>query len=88
MVKRSVTHNVVIDEVKLIPEYKLPELYEYIHHFRLKVEKNKESIGQIMKFAGCWEEMPEDIFNDFLEEIGQRRKQAFTWRRNNETGTG
>jgi hypothetical protein len=33
-----------------------------------------------MKFAGCWKDMPEKIFNEFLQDIGQRRKKAFSRR--------
>jgi len=40
-------------------------------------ENSKRSIDQVKKFAGCWSDMPEELFNKFLEEIKQRRKQAF-----------
>jgi hypothetical protein len=30
----------------------------------------------ILAFAGCWKDMPDDMFNDFTAEVRQRR-QAF-----------
>ncbi|MDO9289010.1 MAG: hypothetical protein Q7T83_09475 [Thermodesulfovibrionales bacterium] len=84
----SIIRDRVMDEIKLIPEHKLSEVYDFIHYFRIGLQKSKGNIDQIMKFAGCWKDMPEDVFNAFLNEIGQRRKQAFSRRRGDEVGTG
>ncbi|MBI5043234.1 MAG: hypothetical protein HZC10_05270 [Nitrospirae bacterium] len=78
----------VIDEIKLIPDHKLSEVYEFIHYFRIGLQKSKGGIDQTMKFAGCWKDMPEQLFKEFLEDTKQRRKQAFSRRRNNEASTG
>lgn len=32
--------------------------------------------------------MPEEVFSEFLEEIGQRRKQAFSKKRSGEVSVG
>jgi hypothetical protein len=40
-----------------------------------------------MQFAGCWEDMPEEEFENFSEEIAERRKRAFSERREYETFT-
>jgi hypothetical protein len=71
----------VLDEIRLIPEEKLFELYELIHDFRLDLSKTR-STPHIMQFAGCWQDLPDDVFTDFSEEIELRRQQAFTQRRN------
>ncbi|MEW6417364.1 MAG: hypothetical protein AB1480_04500 [Nitrospirota bacterium] len=78
----------VMEEIKLIPEHKLSEIYNFIHYFRIGLQESKGNLEQIMKFAGCWKDMSEDAFNDFLREISKRRKQAFSQRRSGEASTG
>ncbi|BAZ17617.1 hypothetical protein NIES4071_94970 [Calothrix sp. NIES-4071] len=72
-------------EIDLIPEEKLDDLYNFIHSFRLGVENSQGEVDQIMKFAGCWNEMPDEVFADLNEEIITRRQQSFLKRRDNET---
>jgi heterodisulfide reductase subunit A-like polyferredoxin len=76
----SIIRDRVMKEIKLIPEHKLSEVYDFIHYFRIGLQKSKGNVDQIMKFAGCWKDMPEKIFNEFLQDIGQRRKKAFSRR--------
>jgi hypothetical protein len=71
----------IIEEIKLIPEDKISELYDFIHFYRLGLETVREDTADIMRFAGCWEDMPEEEFQDFLEEIEERRQQTFSRRR-------
>ncbi|MBI4684867.1 MAG: hypothetical protein HY755_06685 [Nitrospirae bacterium] len=85
---KSAIRDRVMSEIELIPEYKLSEIYDFIHYFRVGLQKSKGNVEQIMRFAGCWKDMPEDAFNDFLGEISRRRKQAFSKRRSGEAGTG
>ena len=85
---KSVIRDKVIEELKLIPEYKLSEIYDFIHYFRIGLQESKGNIDKIMEFAGCWKEMSENLFNEFLEEIRQRRNLAFSRRRNDEASTG
>ncbi len=85
---KSIMRDRVIKELKLIPEYKLSELYDFIHYFRIGLQKSKGNMDQIMKFAGCWKDMSEEVFNEFLKEISQRRKQAFSRRRSGEACIG
>lgn len=73
----------VIAEINLIPEDKLSELYNFIHYFRLGAEVTKGSLEETMKFAGCWDDMSDETFNNFDEEVKTRRQQAFL-RRNDE----
>ncbi|MEW6380727.1 MAG: hypothetical protein AB1611_14120 [bacterium] len=84
--KESGLRDKVIEEIDLIPEHKLSEIYDLVHYFRIGLQQSKEGANPIMKFAGCWQDMPDEEFTEFLEEIGQRRKHAFSGRRNNEAG--
>lgn len=75
----------VIAEINLVPKEKLSELYNFIHYFRLGIEVSNRSLEQTMQFAGSWNDMSDEMFNDFDEEIKTRRQQAFLERRNDET---
>ena len=37
-----------------------------------------------MQFAGCWEDMQDEEFENFAEDIAERRKIAFSRRRESE----
>ena len=75
----------VIEEISLIPFDKLDEVYDFIRFFRIGTERVKASKEKILSFAGCWEDMPDETFNDFLLEIKHRRKEAFSGRGRDET---
>jgi len=75
----------VITEMNLIPEDKLEELYNFIHYWRLNRESSPGSLEQTMRFAGCWNDMSDETFANFSEEINIRRQQAFFERRSDET---
>ncbi len=77
----------VIEEIRLIPKDKLPELYDFIHFFRLGLETAPDDTEEIMRFAGCWQDMTDNEFEDFSEEIVERRRQAFSKRIGRETVT-
>lgn len=82
--EKAITRENLYEEIELIPEHKLSEIYDFVHYFRLSLQNFKENKDQIMKFAGCWKDMPEEMFNEFLEETAQRRKQAFSRRERDE----
>ncbi|MFH2220366.1 MAG: hypothetical protein ABII68_12005 [Pseudomonadota bacterium] len=67
----------VIKEISLIPFDKLDEVYDFIRFFRIGTERVKANKEKILSFAGCWEDMADETFNDFLLEIKHRRKEAF-----------
>jgi hypothetical protein len=73
------------EEISLVPHDRLSELYNFIHFYRLGLEIIPNNTEEIMKFAGCWQDMPDEEFEDFLKEIAERRQQAFSRRREYET---
>ncbi len=83
----SILRSKVLKEVDLVPEDLLKELYDFIHFFRLGVESSKKPAKKIMQFAGCWQDMPDEVFEEFLADSAERRKQAFSRRRSGETGS-
>jgi hypothetical protein len=76
----------ILQELDLIPDNRLPELYYFLHDFRLGLEVSRESKFSILSYAGCWRDLPNDTFEFFIQEITQRRQQAFARRRHDETG--
>lgn len=64
----------VMEEIKLVPKERLPELYDFIHFFRLGLETAGDDSGEVMRFAGCWRDMTDEEFKEFSDEIAERRK--------------
>lgn len=75
----------VIEEIRLVPQERLPELYDFIHFFRLGLETVQNEPEEIMRFAGCWQDMADEEFEDFSQEIAARRGNAFSGRLARET---
>ena len=74
----------IINEINLMPEDKLTEVYRYVHKFRLGEEKGKEEdLIDILSFSGSWKDMDDEVFDDFLSDIASRRNKAFSTRRTN-----
>jgi hypothetical protein len=81
--------NKVLQEIDLLPDDRLPDVYNFIHFFRLGIEKAEGAGAQsILAFAGTWQEMPDEMFEEFVVEVEERRRQAFTRRREHEGNAG
>jgi hypothetical protein len=80
-----ISKNKIIEEISLIPDDKIIELYDLIHNFRMGLNQSENNLNEIMQFAGCWEDMSEEDFTDFSEEIEQRRQSSSSRRYTNET---
>lgn len=78
----------VLAELKQIPEQDLESLLELIRQFRNQRQKAQNIKSGISDFSGCWKDMPEEDFLDFLNEIAQRRRFAFSRRRYGEADAG
>jgi len=78
--------NKLFEEVSKIPDDKIPEVFDFLYHFRLGLGMKKSTPQKILKLAGSWQDMPDDEFEDLLNDIKTRRKKAFTSRRSREAG--
>ncbi len=76
----------LVKEIYLIPLEKLDKVYDFIRFFRMGIERTKTNKEKVLSFAGCWEDMPENMLSEFLMEIKDRRMEAFSRRRKCETG--
>ncbi len=76
----SVTKDKLINEISLLPEDKLGEVYNFIHYFRLGTEKTNKNDNNILSFSGSWKDMGDNKFDDYLSDISERRNKAFSSR--------
>ncbi len=73
------------EEICGLPDSRLQEVFDFIHFFRLGVEKEAPpTVPDVMRFAGVWEDMQD--FEAFEADLRQRRRAAFTLRRNDGAG--
>jgi len=84
--KVSTMREKLFDEIAKIPDEKVPEVFDLLHHFSIGLGVKASNPQKILKLAGGWQDMPEDDFKDFLTDVTTRRKNAFISRRNRETG--
>ena len=52
-----------------------------IHYFRVGLEQEQEQQQEndTMSLAGAWADMPDEVFESFLGEVGERRSKAFVF---------
>lgn len=79
--KATISKEKILQEIKLIPEEKLADVYTLLHRFRLSLRAPQTKPKPIMQYAGVWRDMPTDIFAEFTVGIAARRQQAFSGRR-------
>lgn len=66
------------EEIRGLPDSRLQEVFDFIHFFRLGVEKEAPPIApDVMRFAGAWEDMQD--FEAFEADLRQRRRAAVGW---------
>lgn len=76
----------VLQEIDLIPEKNLEEIYNFLHYFRLGLEQETSTnTEQIMAFAGSWQGLSQEMFDDLMTDVVTRRQTAFAGRLNRES---
>ena len=66
----------IFKELEQLPFEKLQELYAVIQKFKDDTEGNVKD--DIISFAGCWDDMSDSEFEEFINEVYDRRKSAFS----------
>ena len=82
--KPSKLRDELIEEIHLIPDTELAQIYQMIRDFRLSLEKRQDNLKNTLKFAGNWDDLTEEEFTELSEQITLRRQQASRERRNDE----
>jgi hypothetical protein len=79
----------LVDEIQHLPEGRVEQIFDFIHFFRvgLGIEKVDQKAAEtiIGQFAGCWSELPDDVYNELELEWQRRREHAFSDRREHGT---
>lgn len=83
--KPSRLRDELIEEIYLIPDTELAQIYQMIHDFRLSSEKRQDNLKNTLKFAGNWDDLTEEQFTELSAQITLRRQQASRERRNDES---
>ena len=76
--------NKLLEEVTKIPDDKIPEIFDFLYHFRLGLGVKKSNPKRILQLAGSWGDMSELEFKDFLDDVQNRRVRAFLSRSSRE----
>lgn len=76
----------VIEELRNIPDEKMENICDFIRNIRTDPQNSRTNVDMIMGFAGCWSDMPDNAYSDFIQEMSGGRAKAFAGRRKNETG--
>jgi len=82
----SLLKNKLLEEISKIPDDRVPEIFDFLHYFRIGLNIKTTNPQKVLQLAGSWNDMSENEFEDFLSDIASRRKNAFILRRNRETG--
>mgnify|MGYP000849747013 CR=1 FL=1 len=69
----------ILKELELLPEEKLPEIYDLIHYFRLGLQREPME-NPTLHLAGAWSDLPDADFEGFVEDVRNRRNRAFAER--------
>jgi len=70
----------LIEEIKCLPEDRLGPILDLVHFFRVGLESSSSGRSSVMDYAGCWRDMPDEVFQAFHDDIEQRRRSAFATR--------
>lgn len=83
----TVSIQTLLRDIGTLPEDKLAELRQFVDFLRFKAETEKEHVeaNNILQFAGSWQGMDNQVFEDFMSDIRSRRQISFKTRRTDET---
>ncbi len=85
MMHTSTMRDKILDELSKILDDKVSEIFDVIHYFRIGLGTKTTNPQNILKLAGSWNDLSEDDFNEFLEDVKNRRNNAFNSRGIRET---
>ena len=79
-IERQKLRKKVIKEIEKMPENQLREIHKLLNSFKSE-SPEKPKKDKILSFAGCWQDLPDDVFKTLMSEISKRRINAFGDRR-------
>jgi hypothetical protein len=73
----GITLNTISEELNDIPVNKLGELHTFINTLKTSTENSEEKRKKILSFAGAFNDMPQNEYDDFVNETKKTRKELF-----------
>ena len=71
------TLNTILKELKNVPVDRLEDVYSIIHSLRSNTKKSDKTAKKILSFAGAFNDMTENDYQEFLNETKQTRNELF-----------
>lgn len=71
------TFNTILNELKNVPVDRLKDLYSIIHSLQPNIKKSDRTSKKILSFAGSFDDMSENDYNDFLLQTKETRNDLF-----------
>ncbi len=71
------TLNIIWKELQKVPADRLEDVYAVIRSFTTKTKTPTDRRSQILKYSGCFSEMTNEDYNDFLHHTNQTRETLF-----------
>lgn len=74
---KTVTLNTILEELNDVPVNRLRELHTYINSLKVNTEKLEKTRKDILSFAGIFNDMSQNDYNDFVKETKKTRSELF-----------
>lgn len=71
------TLNTILRELKNVPVDKLEDLYTVIRSLQTSTKNSDQASKKILSFAGSFEDMTKEDYNDFLQQTKYTRDDLF-----------
>ncbi|HEY5462276.1 MAG TPA: hypothetical protein VIJ95_03395 [Hanamia sp.] len=72
-----VTLNTILEELNDVPVDKLGELHIFINSLKINTEKSEKKRKEILSFAGAFNDMSQNDYDDFVKETRKTRTELF-----------
>lgn len=72
-----VTLNTILEELNDVPVDKLGELHIFINSLKINPKKSEKKRKKILSFAGAFNDMSQDDYDDFVKETRKTRTELF-----------
>jgi hypothetical protein len=71
------TFSTILKELRNVPVDRLKDLYSIIHSLQPNTKKSETTSKKILSFAGSFDDMSENDYNDFLIQTKETRNDLF-----------
>lgn len=72
-----VTLNTILEELNDVPVDKLGELHTFINSLKINTGKSEKKRKEILSFAGAFNDMSQEDYDDFVKETRKTRTELF-----------